>query len=95
MALTRFVITANVTVPPGTPTPVANEGFGVVSWAGPVSAWADGEPYTFLEGTIIELDPATPAGLAIQVAIGQGTAGVNLRAYVQGSDDVGHAGLSN
>ena len=42
---------------------------------------------TFIKGTVIELDPAGP----LFAAIGAG----NLRAYVQGQDDSGHAALSN
>jgi len=37
------------------------------------------------------MDTATTAGAALQAAIGAG----NLRTYVQGTDDVGHSGLSN
>jgi hypothetical protein len=40
---------------------------------------------TFIKGTVIELDPAGP----LYVAIGSR----NLRAYVQGQDDAGHAAL--
>ena len=42
---------------------------------------------TFIKGTVIELDPAGP----LYVAIGSS----NLRAYVQGQDDAGHAALAN
>ena len=44
-------------------------------------------PVTYAKGTTIMLDPAG----ALFTAIGAG----NLRAYVQGADDVNHAGLSN
>jgi hypothetical protein len=47
-------------------------------------------PQTFVHGQVIMFDPAT-AGAALQSAIGAG----NLRAYVQGQDDVGHAALAN
>ena len=40
-----------------------------------------------IKGTVNELDPAGP----LYAAIGAG----NLRAWVQGADDVGHQGLSN
>jgi hypothetical protein len=46
---------------------------------------------TFVPGQVIEFDPATTAGLALQSAIGAG----NLRAYVPGQDDRGGAALSN
>ena len=44
-------------------------------------------PQTFIAGTAIILDPAG----ALYGAISAG----NLRAYVQGQDDMGHAALSN
>jgi hypothetical protein len=91
MALGRYVLTATVNVPAGTPTATANGQFGTVSWAGAAGAWANGVPVTFVRGQVIEFDPATPAGGALQTAIGAG----NLRAYVQGTDDVGHAALSD
>jgi len=93
MALGRFVVTNTVTVPAGTFTADATTGLrvGTGSWAGPAVAWAEGSPVTFLKGQVIEFDTATTAGAALQAAIGAG----NLRAYVQGSDDVGHAGLAN
>ena len=90
MALNRYVLTATTTVPAGTPaTPAAGEpatggaaGYGNASTtSGPL--W----PTTYLAGTAIVLDPAGQ----LYAAIGAG----NLRAYVQGQDDVGHQGLSN
>jgi len=42
---------------------------------------------TFLKGTPIVLDPAG----SLLAAIGS----ANLRAYVQGQDDVSHSGLAN
>jgi hypothetical protein len=39
----------------------------------------------FVPGQVIEFDPATTAGAALQAAIGAG----NLRAWVDGQDDVG------
>lgn len=44
-------------------------------------------PTTFTEATVIVLDPVGP----LYAAIGAG----DLRAYVQGQDDVCHAALSN
>ena len=44
-------------------------------------------PTTYLKGTAIVLDPAG----AVFSQIGAG----NLRAYVQGTDDVGHAATGN
>jgi hypothetical protein len=86
MALNRYVLTATVTVPAGTGTADPN-GFGLMTYAGAASAWAQGFPATFIVGTTIVLDSAG----SLYAAIGAG----NLRAYVQGSDDVGHAALSN
>ena len=91
MAVQRYVVTQDVTVPAGTPSAPAAD--GTVSYPGPgaPAAWAEGFPVTFQAGQVIELDPATTAGAALQAAIGVG----NLRAYVQGTDDAGHAALAN
>lgn len=86
MALNRYVVTATTTVAAGTATADPN-GFGLATYAGPASAWAQGFPATFIVGQVIVADPAGP----LYAAIGAG----NLRAYVQGQDDVGHAALSN
>ena len=90
MALSRFVLVNNVTVAAGTAaTVVAGEpGTGGASGFG--SAPTTGGPLmatTYAKGTVILLDPAG----SLFTAIGAG----NLRAFVQGQDDVGHAGLSN
>jgi hypothetical protein len=90
MALNRYVLTSTVTVPAGTASAVSQPG-GTVSWSGPSGAWAEGFPVTFAQGQVIEFDPATTAGAALQSAIGAG----NLRPYVQGQDDRGGAALSN
>jgi hypothetical protein len=90
MALNRYVLTATVTVPAGTAaTPVAGEP-QTGAPAGPGNAATTGGPLfatTYLAGTAIVLDPAG----ALYAAIGAG----NLRAYVQGQDDAGHAALAN
>ena len=91
MALSRYVVTSTVSVPAGTPAAVvAGEpssggaaGYGNAS----VSAGFGYFPQTFIAGTTIVLDPAG----TLYAAIGAG----NLRAYVQGQDDVGHAALAN
>lgn len=87
MALSRYVITAPVSIPAGTATAVSG-GFGTVSWAGASGAYSDGVGQTFVAGQVIELD----SGSTLYAYLN--TAGV-LRAYVQGQDDVGHAALSN
>lgn len=86
-----MALTATVTVPAGTPAAVvAGEpgtggaaGYGNASTSDGFGLW----PQTFIQGTAIVLDPAG----ALYTAIGAG----NLRAYVQGQDDIGHAGLAN
>jgi hypothetical protein len=93
MALNRYVLTATVTVATGTAaTPVAGEPAtgGAAGWGNAAAAAGQGGglwPQTYQAGQVIELDPAG----ALYAAIGSG----NLRAYVQGMDDVGHAALSN
>jgi hypothetical protein len=92
MALSRYVITAPVTVPAGTPAAVvAGEpgtggaaGFGTTG----ISAGYAAFPQSFQPGTPIVLDPA---GALYMYLNGQGI----LRAYVQGQDHAGHAALSN
>lgn len=91
MALNRYVLTSTVTVPAGTAaTPAAGEpatggaaGYGSAAISAGAVLW----PTTFIAGTAIVLDSAGP----LFAAIGAG----NLRAYVQGQDDVGRAALSN
>jgi hypothetical protein len=91
MAPSRYVLTSTVTVAAGTvATAVAGEpgtggaaGNGNSSTTGGEALW----PTVYIEGTAIVLDPAG----ALYAAIGAG----NLRAYVQGQDEVGHAALSN
>jgi hypothetical protein len=60
---------------------------GIVTWSGAAGVWAGAVPVTYLKGQVIHLDPAGK----LFAAIGAG----NLRAYVQGQDDVGHAALAN
>ena len=79
MALSRYVLTATVTVPAGTPAADAN-GFGLATFSGPAF------PATFIKGTAIMLDPAG----SLYTAIGAG----NLRAWSDG-EAVGHARLAN
>jgi hypothetical protein len=91
MALNKYVVTTTVTIAAGTPaTVVAGEpGTGGASGYGdaPISAGMGYFPQTLIAGTAIVLDPAGQ----VYAAIGAG----NLRAYVQGQDDVGHAALCN
>lgn len=91
MALGRYVVTATTTVPAGTaatPTPGEPETGGAAGFGS--AAVTSGQLFatTFLAGTPIVLD----TGLALYAALNG--AGV-LRAYVPGTDDVGHAALAN
>ena len=91
MALSRYVLMATVTVPAGTAaTPVAGKpstggaaGYGSAATSAGAVLW----PTTFIAGTAIVLDPAG----ALYAAIGAG----NLRAWVQGTDDVSHTATGN
>ena len=92
MALNRYVLTATVTVPAGSPATVAAgepgtggaAGFGTAG----ISAGYGAFPQTFVLGTPIMLDSAFPLYTYLN---GQGA----LRPYVQGTDDVSHAAISN
>jgi hypothetical protein len=96
VSLNRFVITADFTVPVGTAaTVVAGEpgtggasGFGGAPLAaGQVQApW----PTSVRKNQVILLDSGTPSPLYTAL----NTAGV-LRAFVDGTDAIGHQGLSN
>ena len=61
---------------------------GCVAWDGPGSppGWAEGFPITFFAGQPLWLDSAGPLYAVL--------AG-NLRAWIDGQDNVGHAALSN
>ena len=90
VAINRYVLTSTVTVGTGTAATVVAGEPGTGSPAGPGNAATTGGPLwptTYQQGQLIELDPAG----TLFAAIGSG----NLRAYVQGSDDVGHQALAN
>ena len=91
MALNRYTLTSTVTVPAGTAATVTAGEPGTGGAAGHGNAatsagWAL-FPQTFLAGTATVPDPAGP----LFAAIGTG----NLAAYRDGTDNVGHAALSN
>ena len=90
MALNRYVLTATVTITPGTaatPTP-GEPGTGGPAGYGSAARTGGGlYPVTFLAGTPIILDPAG----SLYPALGAG----NLRPYLEGTDDVGQAALAN
>lgn len=91
MALSRFVVTSTVVLPSDVLAAVAG-GFGSASGTPAAGHW-DITGATFVAGQVIMADSSagsTGPQLLYQ-AIGAG----NLRAYVQGQDDVGHAALAN
>ncbi len=90
MALNRYVLTSNVTVAAGAAAAVVAGEPGTGGASGFGGAPTTGGPLwptTYLAGTAIVLDPAGP----LYTAIGAG----NLRAFTQGTDDVGHQALAN
>lgn len=97
MALSRFVLTATVVLPAGAYTseifatgggPIPNAG-GNAQGAG---TYGSNGGITIPAGTVIYADSTGSGGAgALYTAIGAG----NLRAYVPGQDDVGHAALAN
>jgi hypothetical protein len=92
MPLSRYVITSVVTVAAGIPATVTagEPGSGGAAGYGsaPISAGYAVFPQSFQPGTVIYLDPAGPLYGYLN---GAGA----LRPYVQGSDDVSHAAISN
>jgi hypothetical protein len=88
MALSRFVVTATVTVGAGTPTGDATGGASV-----PGTAWAELWGVTFRRADVIVADSSagTTSSQLLYAAVGS----TNLRPAVAGTDDVGHAALGN
>jgi hypothetical protein len=92
MALSRFVLTSTVILPPEVLTAISG-GFGSAGGTAAAGKW-DITGATFPEGTVIYADSVAGTDFGSKLlyqAIGAG----NLRAYVQGQDDVGHAALAN
>jgi hypothetical protein len=107
MALSRFVLTANVTltadtvaaVVAGEPGTGGPSGFGnsatIIPAAGSEGKYGlPGMPLTLLAGTPVWADSSAGFASAPQLLY-QAIGAANLRAYVQGTDDVGHAALAN
>jgi len=96
VALSRFVVTQTVTISPsGTVTAGT---FGSASTApANTSQWNPLFPTTFLKGTPVYADSSAPvgAGTGPQELYQALNAASALRAWVDGQDNVGHAGLSN
>jgi hypothetical protein len=89
MALSRFVLTSRVTVAAGTATGTSTGG---ATTAG--SAWAELWGVTFERGQVIVAHSS--AGSAPPQLLYQAIGAVNLRVYVQGTDDTPHFnGVSN
>ena len=103
MALSRFVIGSTVTLPAGLASPTWTAGgFGTVSYAGTGSGatqqWADGSAATFIAGTAVYADSASPGSTptgAQQLYTALTAAGANLFAFRDGTDAIGHAATSN
>lgn len=91
MALSRWVLTATVVLPPDALTGISG-GFGSAGGTDAAGHWGI-TGATFPKGTVIWADSSagTTGPQNLYAAIGAG----NLRAYVQGQDDVGHAALAN
>jgi hypothetical protein len=90
LAASRYVLTADVTVPAGTAATVAAGQPGTGGAAGNGSAATTGGPLwatAYPRNTVIMLDPAGP--LYSQIGAG------NLRAFTDGTDTAGHQALSN
>jgi hypothetical protein len=90
MALNRYVLTSDVTVAAGTAATVVAGEPDTGGAAGSGNAATTGGPLwatTFLRNTVIVLDPAGPVYAQIGAS--------NLRAFVQGQDDVGHSAAGN
>jgi hypothetical protein len=101
MAYGRWVLTAKVVIPAGTASAVAQPG-GTVSYAngtGAASKWAPPFPVTFLPGQVIYADDTAPGSTPTgPQQLYQAIIAINataLRAYVDGTDAVGHAATNN
>lgn len=91
MALSRFVVTSTVTLTPDAAAAISGNQFGITGWTDAAGDWGPAGAI-FPKGTVIYADSGGTGGAgALYTAIGAG----NLRAYVAGQDDVGHAALSN
>jgi hypothetical protein len=86
MPLNRYVIVNTVTLPAGTAT-FSSNGYGGTSYSQGPGLYGSAPGTTYVKGQVIVADPAGTLFAAIGAA--------NLRAYVQGQDDSGHAALSN
>jgi hypothetical protein len=102
MALGRFVVTSTITITPDTVAALVAAEPGTAAPAGPgnfatLAVATSGKygwlPVTFQKNQVIYADSAggSTGPALLYAAIGAG----NLRAFVDGQDNVGHAALSN
>ena len=91
MSLARFVLTADVTLPPDALTP-GTDGFGDATGTDAAGHWGI-TGATFTKGQVIYADSS--AGSTGPQLLYQAIGASNLRAYVQGTDDRGPSGVSN
>jgi hypothetical protein len=91
VALSRFVLTQTVVLPPDVLTP-GTGGWGNATGTDAAGHWGV-TGATFPAGTVIYADSSagTTGPQLLYQAIGAGS----LRAYVNGQDRPGHSGLSN
>lgn len=96
MAPSRFVVTQTVTISPSGTITAGTYGSASTAPAN-TDQWNPLFPTTFLEGTPIYADSSAPtgAGTGAQQLYQALNAVSALRAFVDGTDDVGHAALSN
>lgn len=92
MALSRFVLVQAVTLAADALT-AGTGGWGNATGTNAVGNYDTNGPQTIPAGTVIVADSTvgTTGPQLLYAAIGA----ANLRAYVQGQDDVGHAALAN
>jgi hypothetical protein len=90
MALNRYVLTADVTVPAGTAAAMTAGEPGTGQAASHGSAATTGGPLwpvSYPRNTVLLLDPAGPLFAQIGAP--------NLRAFTDGTDTIGHQGLAD
>ena len=99
MALSRFVVTSDVTLAADALTGGTGgwgnttEAPGSVTGTDAAGHWSTNGPQIIPAGTVVYAD--STAGSTGPQLLYQAIGASNLRAYVQGSDDAGHAAVSN
>jgi hypothetical protein len=92
MAISRFVTTANVTLAADVLT-AGTGGWGNATGANAAGAYNTCGPQVIPANTVIIADSS--AGSTGPQLLYQAIGASNLRAYIPGQDDVGHAALAN